>query len=193
MGPTLRSDFVERLRAVPWHRIRVQVGDASDVPEALLALARTRDAAETDAAYWRLDNHVVVQGALYEAAFHVIPFVLELLADRAGPGRVALYDLLVEIANGQPAHPGDLVVADGGPVDLRAACRSRIRAGLDVARRDLTDGGADPPVRDRALDLLLLVERDRAGLRTVLRRAPDTGVPGYAEKLTRALERLDRG
>jgi hypothetical protein len=189
----LTSDIAGRIRALPWQHIQQVAGDARDVPDALLALAQASEPADVAAAYWRLDNHVVVQGSLYEAAFHIVPFLLELLADRSRTSRTALYDLLVEIAAGQPAFPGDVVMKeDGTAAELGDACRERIRAGLGMIREDLLRADTDPAVRDRALHVLIAVEPDQTALRETLGRVPGTGDTKFATKVRRAIESLDR-
>jgi hypothetical protein len=175
----LTSGFAERLRAVPWERVAEALGDARAVPDALLRLAAASEPGEVDAAYWRLDNHVVLQGTLSEAAYHLVPFLLELLEDRSRFSRRALYDLLAEIALGQ-SPPGD-------PGDLRRACRDRVRAGLGLVRDDLLAPGTDPAVRERALDVLVAVERDRAALLDTLRRVPGTGDAALDARIERVI------
>ncbi len=54
--------------SVYWASLRSDSGSAVGVPQALWDLfsASSEDAAE--AAYWRIDNEVIVQGQLHEAA-----------------------------------------------------------------------------------------------------------------------------
>ncbi|WP_406636676.1 hypothetical protein [Amycolatopsis sp. WGS_07] len=54
--------------AVPWNRLRMDVGTAECVPAAIRDLLNAGSAEDADRAYWRLDNGVVVQGRLFESA-----------------------------------------------------------------------------------------------------------------------------
>lgn len=51
-----------------WGALRTLIGPADFVPAALDRLLRSTNDAEATAAYWELDNRVVVQGQLFEAA-----------------------------------------------------------------------------------------------------------------------------
>lgn len=175
------DDLARRLRAEPWERLEEAGGAATGVPDALLALAAATDPDDIRRAYWRLDNHVVVQGSLHEAAYPLLPYLLELLAaDRHRPSRVALYDLLVEIAAGRPATAG-------GEADLGEACRALVReAGLGMVVDDLVADGTDEAIRDRALHVLMAVETDPDELADVLDRVPDPGSGRFSAMLRAA-------
>jgi hypothetical protein len=187
----LADELARRLRAEPWDRLQEADGDARTVPDALLALAGATDPDEIRRAYWRLDNHIVVQGSVYEAAYHVLPYLFELLADRDRPSRIALYDLLVEIAAGQPANASATVVTgNGSQLDLGEACRARIRDdGMHMVVDDLVADGTDPAVRDRALHVLVAVETEPDKLAGVLARVPDPGSGRFSAKLRAARNR----
>lgn len=75
-------------------------GDAADVPAALDALVAATSDDEAEAAYWRLDNVVVLQGSVYEAAVAVLPAIVRTLV--AGPeiARRWCLELLLQIAGG---------------------------------------------------------------------------------------------
>jgi hypothetical protein len=156
-----------------------------DVAAALLRLAAARTPDEARRAYWQLDNHIVVQGTLTVAACEAVPHLLELLRDHSRFSRVALYDVLVEIALGH--SPPDEVARD-----LRAACRDRIRAGLELVRGDLVAAGVDPAVRDRALYVLMAVEEHEARLLDTLRQVPETGDANIDQRVRAAIAGLTR-
>jgi hypothetical protein len=187
----LTDELARRLRAEPWDRRQAADGDARTVPDALLALAAATDPDEIRRIYWRLDNHVVVQGSVYEAAYHLLPYLLELLTDRDRASRIALYDLLVEIAAGQPANAGATVVtSDGSQLDLGEACQARIRDdGMATVVDDLVADGTHPAVRDRALHVLMAVETRPDELAGVLDRIPDPGSGRFSAKLRAARNR----
>jgi hypothetical protein len=63
------------------------------------------EAAGTTAAYWRLENHLVVQGSVFEAAEPSVSVLVAALADeRPRHVRVSILDLLFQILNGGPDH-----------------------------------------------------------------------------------------
>ena len=63
--------MLESLDAIPWGRLRCQTGFAGHVPDAVRGLL-SDDAEDVEAAYRRLDNFVVVQGSIYEAAEYLL-------------------------------------------------------------------------------------------------------------------------
>jgi hypothetical protein len=89
-----------------------------------------------------LDNHVVLQGDLYEAAAYVPPFLLELLRDETLGSIDCILDLLYEIGNGaasptqrlrvQMTHEGVVPYHESAAPNLQDACRAAVRAGLPV-------------------------------------------------------------
>lgn len=91
--------LIEVLSRIEWSDIRGQVGRCDQIPSALLSLG-SADPQVRRKAYWSIDNHVVVQGSLYEGAFYVIPFLSELCASEDPNGRFEALSLLYEIANG---------------------------------------------------------------------------------------------
>ena len=87
--------------------------------------------AERKLAYWQIDNHVVVQGGLYESA----PYTARLIVDKlkADPARlnVEILDLLFELANGNAR--GELV--QHGPLQgqsIRQLCRKTVAEALPI-------------------------------------------------------------
>ena len=149
------------------------------MPAALEALASACDPAQRRDAYWRLDNHIVLQGTLYESARAAAPYILDvLLSSTSDDLRVAAYDLLIEIARGVP----DPNVAAAG--DLRGDCRAVIASGRAAYARDLRCS-RDGAVRRRALDLITSLDDDPEGLRALL----DEIDPGDDDELAWLLAR----
>ena len=67
------------LDAIDWRGLRTADGFAGEIPEALRHLAAADGQDDAQRWYWRLDNHVILQGSLYEAAYAVIPFVVAIV------------------------------------------------------------------------------------------------------------------
>jgi hypothetical protein len=131
--------------------VRTAHGTAVHLPAALEGLL-SPDPTTREKSYWSLDNNVVLQADLHEAAYFVIPFLLEALRIRVPFGRDRIYDLLFEIGNGYAPDDVTCTTLDGNIVPLRLACHSAVRSGREIFQRDLED--TDPIIRSRAAELL---------------------------------------
>ena len=89
--------MLNKIHLEKWNELKIMGGTAEHVPEAILNLL-SEDENEFEAAYWKLENHVVVQGDLYDSAT-VIPKYLEAVIIKAKfkPG---VLELLFQIGNG---------------------------------------------------------------------------------------------
>lgn len=67
--------MLDKIHDENWTALKTQSSNASHVPDALLALI-TDNECEFERAYWKLENHIVVQSDLYSAAA-VVPKYLE--------------------------------------------------------------------------------------------------------------------
>lgn len=85
--------------SIDWASLAKVVGDCRHVPAAIESLS-SPDPQVREEGYCKLDNHVVVQGGLFEGAFYVVPFLIDALRSPECHGRAEIYDLLFEIANG---------------------------------------------------------------------------------------------
>lgn len=120
----------EKLNDVDWENLKQAHGNARHVPEAIKGLV-SNDPEIREASYWKLDNYVVLQSDLYEAAFYIIPFLVEILKSDILFGRNYVYDLLFEIANGYASE--DLLCVYGNKeVPLKDACRNAIANEIEL-------------------------------------------------------------
>ncbi len=110
---------------------------------------------EANAAYWALDNHIVLQGQLFEAAPAATSFLLAGLSSNQYSefGLRRALDLLVEIAFGE----ADYTEVERANVDLGPRCRALVREQIEwflqlVATTD------DDPVLLGVIDLIDRVE-----------------------------------
>ncbi|KZN57909.1 hypothetical protein [Pseudoalteromonas luteoviolacea] len=91
------------INSINWDELQLADGKATHVPGALSDLV-SGDSKKEEDAYWKLENHVVLQGDLYESAFYILPFLFEIIRSDVSHGRKRVYDLLFEIANGYEAQ-----------------------------------------------------------------------------------------
>ncbi|MBX7244759.1 MAG: hypothetical protein K1X53_04630 [Candidatus Sumerlaeaceae bacterium] len=96
------EQVLHEMDRMEWATFRTLSGDASHVPAAIRALISDIPAQRSEA-YWKLDNHVVCQGDLYESAFYVCAAFANLLKTNVIHGRAEMYALLSEIVLGCPA------------------------------------------------------------------------------------------
>lgn len=123
------------LKRKDWSRFRdVQAFVAPDyvvssayVPDVVKGLLVSQDVDEVENFYWKLENHVVVQGHTFEAAEHLVPVLLAALqTDVPQFVRSALLELLFQMVAYEPSqHEIDL-----GNVDLTNRCRISAREGI---------------------------------------------------------------
>lgn len=151
------------LSSIDWASLRTSSGTAENVPLAIETLVTADTEPSAREAYWRLDNEVVVQEQLFEAAPALVPVILALLA---GPlsalARYHLIELLLQIGGGVP-HEEALA---RGSTDLGDRCREHLREGLWLLYGMLMDESVD--TRSAAVQLIADAETDRARLRQVL-------------------------
>jgi hypothetical protein len=144
-----------------WSRFRQATGNAGHVPGAIRALLDSGTPDDVDIPYWKLENHIVVQGQLYQAALPAVSVLIAALTWTERPSwvRVGVLDLLFQLVNGT-AHESE-VTANG--IDLAESCKQAARQGLWVLYRELLDGE-----RDAAKDVLFEIERNHDRLAAVL-------------------------
>lgn len=153
------------IQLVDWNALRIIVDRSpGDIPSALLDLSHAQTEAEAENAYWRLDNRIIVQGQLFEAAEYVIePLLAALTGELSVHAKRAMCDLFIEICGGVP----DQSEAALGNNELGERSRAAIRAGLLLVYSLLND--LDEGVRERTLLIIAAVDEDEARLSRVLR------------------------
>lgn len=117
-----------------WDQIREANGMAIKIPSALRELLAARSAEEVTRAYWKLENHVVVNGQLFESAAFVVPVLMAALVKFERPSfvRAGILELLFQIVHGEP-HQDEIA---RGRVDLGDRCRQAAREGLWLLYRE---------------------------------------------------------
>jgi hypothetical protein len=117
--PTIKAAYawqdgavLEELDSIDWSRLGHAYGAATDVPDQLRAL-RSDDGAIRARARHELNGNIFHQSTRYEASPYAVPFLIELVADRATPDRVGILDLLAGLAIGYD----EFWLPDGFPID----------------------------------------------------------------------------
>jgi hypothetical protein len=137
-----------------WASLRAQ-GAGEQVPAALRALQEASVDEEAERAYWRIDNTVVLQGALYEAALPTITCGLVILQRCTPVARPWILELLVQLGGGKPA-PDEVAL---GNTELRNLCLVELARG-EAVYFDLLENGSECE-RRHCVDLLgLCATRD---------------------------------
>lgn len=133
---------------VTWTGKAVTPGKPGQVPQALAGLV-SPDEEVRNRSYWQLDNEVVLQSDLFEAAYFVIPFLLQYLDEKVPYGRDRVYDLLYEIANGYAPSTVLCQTSEGDEIPLQAACDRELMKGMHIFLRDAAD--ANSVIREKAM------------------------------------------
>ncbi len=58
---------------------------------------------QLDTAYWNIDNEVILQGMLFQAALPVISYILPMLSSCTKAAKPYLLELIVQLVSGYPA------------------------------------------------------------------------------------------
>ena len=113
---------------INWRKIKTGVGNASHVPDAIKNLF-SQDEKIREAAYWKLDNYVVIQSDLHEAAFYIIEPIVELLETPYSSDRLLALTILIEVATG--GNGNDLISINENSniiqMNLDKACQKKFK------------------------------------------------------------------
>lgn len=143
---------------VDWQKVRAGA-PALHVPAAISALMSAKTEQDAEAAYWRIDNTVVVQGSLYEAARPATACLVIALSTVSRVARPWLLELLVQIGGGE-VSPTEIAEGNG---DLRTECLRELTHGLALYLEILESGRLDE--KTLCVDLLGLCARENPELR----------------------------
>lgn len=150
-----------------WERLRSMGGGAGFVPQAIHRMLHAVSTEDAGTAYWQLDNRVVVQGQLFEAAQATAHEVATApcRGDASNPGLCRALDILVEIASGEPDR-SEIAI---GNTQLADRCRVMLRQFLPCWYS--IGESKDERVLLGLLDLLEVLEDDARGFGTLPRRS----------------------
>ncbi|QTD50169.1 hypothetical protein [Sulfidibacter corallicola] len=143
-----------------WAELREASGIADNIPSAILELLKSSRPDEAENAYWKIENHVVVQGQLFESAEYVVPVLLtSLLQKQQKWVKISILELLFQIVSGEP-HEEEI---SKGNRDLGERCREKAREGLWILYQEMMFGE-----RYAAKDVLEVIEKDPHRLSSIL-------------------------
>lgn len=106
-----------------WSKIKTGVGFADNIPKQFELLC-SPIAEDRKKAYWKIDNYVVIQSDLYEAAFYVINPLVNLL--KKSKYKNEIINLLIEIASGY-APEAEQIIVDNRKEPLMQACQKELK------------------------------------------------------------------
>lgn len=146
-----------------WNSIQESDGPAGAIPSAFIELLTSKDPEASVKAYWKLENHVVLQGSLFKAAVCVASLIGAALANGTRPKwvKIQLLELLFQIVSGE-SHPEAIA---RGNADLGTCCRNETRKFLWILYGLFQEGelwrAAREVIERVDVDLVLLSELDR--------------------------------
>jgi len=143
-----RTGLAESIIATSnWSHLMAANGSGEPIRAALAALLAADTPDVADAASWRIENHAVVQGELFEVSEACVSVLVAALADpRPFWVRISILDLLFQFLSGGGSP------TPGTPVDIRERCERAAREGLWLLCREAMVGA-----REAALDVIDLL------------------------------------
>jgi hypothetical protein len=129
------------LKTPQWSTAMAASGPATKIPLALEELIYAKTPDEAKKAYWKLENHVVVQGQLFEAAIYTVPVLLAALVDynRIDYVKIYILELLFQIVSGS-TH--ELETARG-LTNIDKECHILAKQGLWLLYREYISGESE--------------------------------------------------
>ncbi|WP_437951431.1 hypothetical protein WME98_11795 [Sorangium sp. So ce296] len=121
------NDMIWEIERHDWSKLRAE-GSASQIPHAIRELQAAATEPEALAAYWKIDNTIVVQGQVYQAALAAVPCLLGVLLRCTDAARRHVLELLVQIGSGEVAA----CEIELGEADLVQRCLREIARGLPI-------------------------------------------------------------
>jgi len=112
------------------------MGTAEKVPDALEKLRNAANADEATDAYWQIDNTVIVQGQLFEAAVPTTACLVNILRSCSPVARPQIVELLGQIATGE-SDRSEVAI---GQNNLKEQCIYEIIKGFELYKKILATG-----------------------------------------------------
>ncbi|WP_019099918.1 hypothetical protein [Chromobacterium haemolyticum] len=142
------------IKRIPWSSLREIDGNATNIEFALLNLLNCTSAEEAENIYWQLENRIVVQGQLFQAAEFVVPVIIAaLFENKARYIKISLLNLLYQIITGAP-HEDEI---KQGNINLTEKCIKSAREEIFVLYHELINGE-----KECAKDIIEIIDTDRS-------------------------------
>ncbi len=138
---------------INWSNLKTADGYATNFPSYIKALCSESEA-ERDIAYWKIDNHAVLQGDLYQAAYYIIDPLVNIVKEC--PYRKQALNLLIEISLGYGLD-SDLIILNGQEISVMNACREKFIS-LKNFFYDLRDDSEFSNDRELLEELIEIIE-----------------------------------
>ncbi|MFL9481688.1 hypothetical protein ACI6Q2_02850 [Chitinophagaceae bacterium LWZ2-11] len=136
-----------------WNNIRCAYGGSQDLPHAVKTLLLAESVNDAEDAYWKLENVIVVQGQVYQAAEYVMPsLVCALNYSIPSFVKISTYELIFQIINGTPQSDE----FSNGNDKIIERCISIAREGLWIYYEEFLDGN-----KEMAEEILDIIDKDR--------------------------------
>ena len=139
--------MIWEIQRYDWYSLRA-ARDCGKIPNAIIDLQKATTVGDAEKAYWKIDNTVVVQGALYEAAVPVIPCLLSILQSCTDFARPFILELLQQLGSGEAASSE----IQAGNIHVAKHCLRELCFGTAIYF-ELLENGTDPEQR-LCIDLL---------------------------------------
>ncbi len=152
-----------------WSTMMEISGPATEIPQAILELLNASCPHEAVIAYWKLENHVVVQGALFEAAVCTVSVICASLAYGSRPKwvMIQLLELLFQIVSGE-SHADEVARGLG---DLGERCRTEARNSLWILYGLFQEGEFSQAARE----IIKQIDRSPKRLTTLVKLNRENG------------------
>lgn len=151
------------LKFFEWDRLRA-AGSAEEIPIAIEALLGAETAQAAEEAYWRIDNVVIVQGALFQAALPTLRCLLVGLHQCTRVSREFVLELICQIASGELA-PREF---EEGNSNLISDCHRELLTATSTFFALIEN--ATENEKDLCVDILGIAACHHAGLRERVKR-----------------------
>jgi hypothetical protein len=118
-----------------WNTLTTLTGSARHIPFALRELLAASTSEALEVAYWKIENSVVAQGAVYTSAEAVTAVLVASFLDPRSQGvKISALELLYQILAGYPANAND--------TDLIERCKCQAKKGTWLFTNECLNGVA---------------------------------------------------
>ncbi|MCD9612139.1 hypothetical protein [Tenacibaculum maritimum] len=198
----MNSSLENYIKYFPWESIKEAMGNCNGIDKSIFNLISDKQKVREES-YFNLDNHIVLQGGLYEGAFYVAQFLIHILESKNKIEASLLYELLWEIANGASLNEEEISFVNKGKeftiyypeekeqkVKLRIACRVLILNNYNLFVKEVETNFHNS--RFEALELLSSLDEYKEEIKELLNQLLiNLNEDNIIEAIKEAIEELD--